>query len=119
MTSGSLQNSSTKLAHPIQFRFYLSFWLKLKGLMFSRQIGEYEGVMFVEERPSRLNTAIHMFFMNYDIAVIWMDKQKKVVDKALAKKWAPAYVPAQPACYVLETHANRLSDFTIGDTIHW
>jgi len=119
MTSASLQNSSHKLARSIRFDFYLSFWLKLKGLMFTKQIGEYEGVMFVEANPSRINTAIHMFFMNYDIAVIWLDKDKKVVDKVLARKWAPAYVPAQPACYVLETHPDRLGDFSIGDLINW
>jgi uncharacterized protein len=119
MTGLHLQNTSHKLQMPINIEICLDFWKKLKGLMFTPEIGNYQGLLFVESTPSRINTAIHMFFMNYDIAVIWLDKNKVVLDKALAKKWHPAYIPSRPAVYVLETHPNRLTDFSIGDILNW
>lgn len=58
-----------------------------------------------------------MLFMAFDIAVFWMDDQRRIVDKRLARRWRPVYVPSQPARYFLETHASRLGDFSIGDQL--
>lgn len=71
----------------------------------------------VQPRPDRLDAAIHMFFMNFDIAVIWADEHLRVVDAKLALRWRPAYAPARAAKYVLETHPDRLKDFEIGDQL--
>ena len=65
----------------------------------------------------RVNAAIHMFFMNFDITVVWMDKNLKVVDIVLARKWRPAYMPSQAARYVLELHANQFNRFQVGDQV--
>lgn len=71
----------------------------------------------VQPRADRLDAAIHMFFMNFDIAVIWADEHLLVVDVQLARRWRPAYAPAKAAKYVLETHPDRLKDYTIGDQL--
>lgn len=64
-----------------------------------------------------MDTSIHMFFMRFDLGVIWLDGNFKVVDKVLAKKWHPYYAPKGKAQYVIEAHPSRLNDFTIGDQV--
>ena len=58
-----------------------------------------------------------MLFMRFDIAVIWLSPELKVVDKALAKKWHLSYMPEKPAKYYLETHQDQLENFAIDDQI--
>ena len=74
-----------------------------------------EGLLLVEEKESRINASIHMYFMNFNIAVVWIDGYKKVVDVRLAKKWRSVIWPIAPAQYILELNENRLQDFQIGD----
>lgn len=114
MKTVELQNATTP-SQPLHLKYCNGFWSKLKGLMFTPKLNPGEGIVIVEDRPSRLNTSIHMFFMKFDLAVIWLDENKTVVDKVLAKRWAPVYVPRKAAQYVLELHPSRLSDFSIGD----
>ena len=83
--------------------------------MFSKELEQNSGVILVEHHESRMNTAIHMLFMNYDITVLWLDKNMIVVDKTLAKKWVPVYIPKKPAKFVLELHSSKFSEYQIGD----
>lgn len=85
--------------------------------MFSRGLDMDKGVILAENRESRVDTAIHMLFMQYDLAVIWLDKGLRVVDKVLAKKWYPFYFPKKPAKYVLELHPSQFSAYAIGDQL--
>jgi uncharacterized protein len=101
----------------IKTKYCDTFFSQFKGLMFEKTIGEYEGILLVNGRESRLESSIHMFFMNFSIAVIWLDSKYQVVDTCLAKPWRPYYSSARPARYVLETHPNRLADFKIGDQV--
>lgn len=94
-----------------------TFKQKLFGLMFKRKIDPKFGLLFKETSETRLNTAIHMFFMNFDITVLWLNNEIVVVDKALAKKWHPFYMPKTPAKYTLELHVDRFNDFNIGDQL--
>lgn len=50
-----------------------SFKSKLMGLMFSKDLGNRDGLLF------HLSNSIHTCFMNYPIDVIFMDKEDKVV----------------------------------------
>ena len=94
-----------------------TFFSKFKGLMFSRELKPDHGIIIVEKNESRMNTAIHMMFMNYDITVLWLDKNMVVIDKVLAKKWAPYYASKKPAQYVVELHQSRFSEYSIGDEL--
>lgn len=71
----------------------------------------------VQPTSSRMDAAIHMLFMNFDICVVWIDDDRTVVDVQLARRWRLAYVPAKAARYVLETHPSRLDDFHVGDRL--
>ena len=94
-----------------------SFGGKLLGLMFRKSLGESEGLLMVEPRASKINTSIHMLFMNFAIATIWLDGDLQVVDKVMAKPWRLAYVPAKPAMYTLETLPEILDKVEIGDKL--
>ena len=90
---------------------------KFKGLMFKPTLDEIEGLLLVEDRDSIINTSIHMLFMFFDIAAIWINSDNVVVDARLAKKWYPFYFPQKPARYILECHPTWLEKFHIGDVI--
>jgi uncharacterized membrane protein (UPF0127 family) len=85
--------------------------------MFRGRLEPGEGLLMVERKASRSATAIHMLFMAFPIAVVWMDEAFRVVDKALAKPWRLAYVPAQAACYTLEAEPGLLDHVQIGDKL--
>lgn len=93
------------------------FISKLMGLMFRKGINPYFGLLFKETSESRINTSIHMFFMRFDICVLWLNKDYIVIDKTLAKIWRPFYASKHPAQYTLELHPDRLADFSIGDAL--
>lgn len=87
--------------------------------MFAPKLPEYGGILLDEHSDSIMNTSIHMLFMNFDIAAVWIDSNRQVVDIKLAKKWKLAYFPVAPARFVLEISASRLGDFSVGDKLEF
>lgn len=87
--------------------------------MFRRRLAADEGLLLVEPRESRLDTAIHMLFVFTDLAVFWLDSDGVVVDKVLARAWRPAYAPRRPARYILETRPERIDDFQVGERLEF
>ncbi len=94
-----------------------SFGSKLLGLMVRRSIDPREGLVLVEARSSIAATSIHMFFVPFDIATIWLDDQFKVVHTVLAKTWRPYYASPIAARYVLEASPALLEKVKVGDTL--
>ncbi len=94
-----------------------SFWCKFRGLMLQPTLPQDEGLVFEYGRESKMDTTIHMFFMRFPIATVWLDSSFTVVDKVLARPWRPAYAPGQPAQYVLEAPPDLLDRVMIGDRI--
>lgn len=112
-----LINETHPFQSPLTARYCSSFFCRLRGLMFTAAVAENDGLLMVQPTQDRINAAIHMLFMNYDLAVIWLDRALTVVDVQLALRWRPMYTPAQPAMYVLEAHPSRAADFHIGDQV--
>jgi len=96
-----------------------TFWKRGRGLMFHRPLGEDEALLFVEKSESILGTSIHMLFVFFPIAVIWLDGQKRVVDKRLARPFRLYYAPQRPAQHFLEGHPSLLERVQIGDQLDW
>lgn len=117
MRTVQLHNQTRPLPAPIAAGYAGSFWSRFRGLMLRAALSEREGLLLVEARESRVNAAIHMLFMRFDIAVIWMDSNYCVVDVQLARRWHLSYTPARPARYTLETRPEYLSEFHPGDQI--
>ncbi|HNO31098.1 MAG TPA: DUF192 domain-containing protein [Anaerolineales bacterium] len=112
-------NATRPIAALAKVGFCDSFLCRLKGLMFRTRLDPDEGLLLVEKRDSRLDTSIHMFFVPFDLAVIWINSDLTVVDKVLAKSWKPAYFPKADAKYILEIHPTRWADYEIGDKVEF
>ena len=87
--------------------------------MFRSRLVRDEGLLLVEKSDSRLETSIHMLFVNFDLAVFWIDSSLMVADKIIAKSWRPAYFPRAAAKYTLELHTDRWNDYEVGDTVEF
>ena len=101
----------------LRIKFCDTFLTQLRGLTFRPPISRDEGVLLVGTRDSRIDSSIHMLFVSFNLTVVWINSDMKVVDKVLAKSWRPAYFSKVSAKYVLEIHPDRWEDFEIGDTL--
>ena len=105
---------------PARVRYCNAFLCRLRGLMFRKRLDLDEGLLLVEgKHDSRVETSIHMFFVPFELNVVWINTDMQVVDKIIAKAWRPAYFPAAPARYILEIHPRRWEDYHIGDTVEF
>jgi uncharacterized membrane protein (UPF0127 family) len=98
-----------------------TFWKRGRGLMFRRgaAVGDDRVFLFVEGRESVAATTIHMFFVFFPIAVIWLDENRRVVDKVLARPFRPYYAPRRPARYFVEGHPSLLERVNAGDELEF
>ena len=94
-----------------------TFFSKFCGLMFRKSLAPDDGLILSESSESIINSSIHMFFMRFDITVVWLNREFTVVDKCIARKWHPAYFSKTPAMHVLELHNSQYDHFFIGDKL--
>ncbi|MCJ7623607.1 MAG: DUF192 domain-containing protein, partial [Anaerolineaceae bacterium] len=113
----NIYNLAKSNQNPIHARYCSTFFCRFRGLMMSDQIPFDQGLLLVQKKDSKIDTAVHMFFMRYDIAVVWIDSHLKVVDTRLAQRWHSLYVPNTPAKYILEVHVGHLDHFSPGDML--
>lgn len=114
-----VENKSRKIQTPPLIQYCDTFLTQLRGFTFRPRLSRDEGLVLVGTRDSRFDSSIHMLFVSFDLTVIWINSEMKVVDKALAKAWRPAYFSKQPARYVLEIHPERWDDYDIGDIVQF
>lgn len=112
-----IQNLTTPLSTAITANYCDSFLPRFAGLMGRPYLDENEGLVLADSKDSRADSAIHMMFMKFDIATIWINSKNIVVDVKLARKWYPIYIPQAPARFVLETHPIHMPHFKIGDLV--
>ena len=98
-----------------------TFWKRGRGLMFRSQgtVDRDRVYLFVERRESVAQTAIHMLFVFFPIAVLWLDRERQVVDKVLARPFRPYYAPSRPAQYYVEGHPGLLDRVNVGDQLEF
>ena len=90
---------------------------RLRGLQFRRNLKSGEALILVKDKDSIANTSIHMFFVFFPIAAIWINSKGKVTSAQLAKPWRPYFASPEPATYVLETSPDFLDKVAIGDNL--
>ncbi len=117
MQSVIIHNLSNPDSVPLELGICKTFLSRLRGLMFTATIHSNGGLFFINPSEDRLNSAIHMFFMNIDLAIIWVDSAGMVVDKIYAKKWKTLAAPQKGARFILETHSDRLGEYNCGDVL--
>jgi uncharacterized membrane protein (UPF0127 family) len=96
-----------------------TFWKRGCGLMFRgrRAVAGDQVYLFVEGAESVARATIHMLFVFFPIAVVWLDGERRVVDKALARPFRPYYAPRQAAQYYIEGHPSLLERVRVGDRL--
>jgi uncharacterized membrane protein (UPF0127 family) len=87
--------------------------------MFRKRLYNEDGTLLVNNKDSKIDSSIHMVFVFMDLGIVWINSQLVVVDKIVAKSWAPFYQPKVAARFTLEIHPDRLNDFEIGDTVEF
>jgi len=115
----TIKNKNRVTQGILYIKYCDTFFTQLRGLTFHSQLSRDKGLLLAGKRDSRLDSSIHMLFVSFDLAVIWISANMQVVDKVLAKSWRPAYFSRQPARYVLEIHPERWGDFEIGDGVEF
>ena len=99
---------------------WCSSWLcRLVGLQFHRPLATDEALVMVWERESVAKTSIHMFFVFFPITAIWVNAAGRVTSAQLARPWRPFYASPEPACYVVEAHADLLAQVQVGDRLEF
>ncbi|HXF70309.1 MAG TPA: DUF192 domain-containing protein [Thermoflexus sp.] len=101
-----------------RLRLCRSWWCRGRGLMFRRALKEDEGLFFVFPRSGRWENAIHMFFVFFPIAAIWLDEAGRIVHAVEARPFR-IYVPPRPARYLIEGPVALLAHARIGEVWTW
>ncbi len=114
-----VQNIDQPIDVPARLELCTSFACRLRGLMFRPDLDRDSGLLLQMPRESRLDSSIHMFFVPFTIAAVWVNSELQVVDRVLAKPWHPAYVPARSARYVMEIHPDRLDQYQVGHRVQF
>lgn len=112
-----IRKASTQDTVLARARWCTSYWCKMRGLQFRRRLPEGEGLLFDFKRESVAATSIHMFFVFFAIAAIWIDDEGIVVGAKLAKPWRPFYASDKPARYLIEALPEVLEQVQIGDKL--
>jgi uncharacterized membrane protein (UPF0127 family) len=113
----NVRSRSTGALLGSRVRWCSSFLSRLRGLMFRARLAEGEALILVEAADNRATTSIHMFFVPFAIAAVWIDSRGRVVDKVEALPWRPFYASRAPARYVLEAAPDLLARVDIGDEL--
>jgi len=100
-------------------RWCASRLCRLRGLQFRRRLSPGEALILVKERDSIASTSIHMLFVFFPIAAVWIDSGGKVTHTQLARPWRPYYASSTPARYVLETSPDFLERIHVGDEVEF
>ncbi len=96
-----------------------TFWRRLRGLMFRRRLASDEAYLFDFQRESVIAASVHMMFVFFPIALVWLNGQRRVVDACLAKPFGPWYAPGRAARYLIEGSPELLGRIHLGDELEW
>ena len=104
---------------PVRLRavFCRSFLCKLRGLSWRKSIPDDWGLLMDYRSDKRIDAGIHMLGMKFDLGIIWINNEGRVVDKKYARRWLTFAWPREPARYVLEILPALLDSFQVGDRI--
>lgn len=114
----TVRNRSRRGEPVLRARWCASFMSRLRGLTFRRGLPPGEGLILVEAREGRAQTAIHMWMVAFPIGVAWLDDKLQVVDTRLALPWR-IYVPSRAARYTLEGAPSMLQSVAVGEVMEF
>jgi uncharacterized membrane protein (UPF0127 family) len=91
-----VKRKNTANQNHINFKVCKSNWQKARGLMFSKR----KNLIFIFSKEKRIS--LHMFFVFFPIDVLFLDKNKRIIE--IKKKFRPFtfYTSKNKAKYVVE-----------------
>jgi len=95
-----------------------NYYEKVLGLMFRRSIPQDYALLFMFDKPGVVG--IHMLFMRFPIAAIFLDEDKKIVATAVLKPWI-GFKQIKEVQYLIEMNRNTIEKYglKIGDVINF
>jgi len=97
-----------------------SAWDKLRGLIFEDPKKFDYGLVFVLDSESKIGASIHMMFVFFAIDVLFLDRNKKVVDVVEGlRPFTPNCTPKKAAKYFIELPAGKAKGTRVGDELEW
>ena len=94
-------------------------WQRTRGLMFE-DIKQFNyALIFDFPHESKIGTSLHMVFVFFPIDVLFLNKEKEVVDKVTLMPFTPNYTPKKAAKYVIEMPEGKAKKVKIGEKLSW
>ena len=90
---------------------------RLVGLQFRRRLKPGEALVLAKQQDSVATSSIHMFFVFFPIAAVWVNGEGEVTSAQLARPWRPYYASPEPARYVIEAEPELLEQVAVGDVL--
>ena len=94
----SIVNKTKKIILTKNIKFCKTEFSKIKGLMFTKKLTK--ALIFIFKKESLQH--IHMLFVWYPIDVLWLDKNKKVVQLKENLKPFRIILAKKPSKYIIE-----------------
>ena len=94
-----------------------TFLKRAIGLMFSFKKNFNYGLIFDLKRETVTGAGIHMFFVFFSINVLFLDKNKKIVDYKRLRPFT-IYQPVKKIRYIIELPV-RCNNYKINDKVEW
>ncbi|MCX6707770.1 MAG: DUF192 domain-containing protein [Candidatus Woesearchaeota archaeon] len=107
-------NKTNKTCIVKKHRFCDSVASKALGLMFSRKITD-SGLVFRFSRESK--QALHMFFVFYPIDVLFLDREKRIVEIKRHFRPFTVYLPKKKSVFIIELPDGKAKDCCVRDNI--
>jgi uncharacterized membrane protein (UPF0127 family) len=108
-----IKNKTRKQSLSREEKICKSLFSKFKGLMFTKKIKK--PLIFVNEKE--ISTAIHMFFVFYEIDVAWLNEKKQVVHKQRLRPFS--FSKPIKAKYIIEMPSGALDNTKIRDKLEF
>jgi uncharacterized membrane protein (UPF0127 family) len=96
-----------------------TFWRRLRGLMLRPRLTTDEAYLFTFPSESAAAASVHMMFVFFPIALVWLDRCQRVVDTRLARPFRLWYAPRRPAKYLIEGAPELLDLVKVGDELEF
>jgi hypothetical protein len=97
-----------------------TYWLKLRGLMFEAKERFDYALVFPLARESVAMATIHMLFVFFPIDVVFLDRNRRVVDIVRSlKPFTPSYSPKKPSRFFIELPSGKSAGIELGDELGW
>ena len=115
-----LLNKTTDKQVIAKVRLAKSTWEKLQGLMFEKNQKFDYALIFILPQESIARATIHMLFVFFPIDVVYLDKNKKVVDiVSNLQPFTPSCSPKKPSKFFIELPPGKSKGISLGDTLEW